>query len=278
MTQQELKVKLNTLKQNQVIEINGFVIKKLGTQWILKKGDYFKKTYEFLEIDLLVKKVIDSEVVQTKGKTSRSVKKANALAVKLEKKAKKAQKTSNVKLKEVRKVKQEDQKVKQPVQKVKQPVQVAPDKKVKVVVQQIVKQPKPFKRNRVFAEIIDLQVQAVAYFVWFVYFFTEELTKLLGDNALYAVIGTGVLALFTHVIYARQLGKKHRIANIFVGLLYLTLAFGALVFYYGPITHRAIDIADILPSLELAIQEPQAVALIAFMFVKWILLFFVNKK
>lgn len=63
MTRLEMKVKINSLKQGEQVSINGFDIKKLGTQWIVRKGDHIKKSFDLKTMDSAIEKILGEEVV-----------------------------------------------------------------------------------------------------------------------------------------------------------------------------------------------------------------------
>lgn len=257
MTKQELRIKLNSLKHGDQTSINGYDIKKLGTLWVVKKGDHIKKSFDASSIDSAVVKILGENQLAPITK-----KEKKAIQLKVKKELKIQKKTEKLL---VREAKLYDKKgVKQVVQ----------------IINQIKPEPqkKELKRNKVTLEGLDVFTQAVAYLTWFLYFFTEQLHTLLGNYDIFAAVGVGVLALLVHYVYSAQLGLTHRAVNILVGLIYIALVGAALVFYYGPLSHRAFDLNEVLPSLELAMQEPQSLSILSFMLVKWILLFFANKK
>lgn len=312
-----VKVELSRMKRGTEISINGYSIKKVGTTWNVKKGDFYNRSFTEDRLPKLIEKLetpIDPKQVKI---DNRKAKKANRLAAKLVSKNQKAvKKTQRLQAIAIKKEQQVNAKAAQKQQKLQARAskKVKPAKKAKAVkkgkasvkkvqvaqVAQVAKQAsvrlsqvgdvaaklsqdvqkveKAFKRNKLLAEFLNLVSQAVAYFMWFVFFFTEELDKVLGENALYAVIGSGVVAILVHLLYSRQLGKRHRVVNIFVGLIYLVLVSGAGILYYGPLSHQALDLNDLLPSLEIAVQQPEVISLVAFMFIKWVSLFVAVKK
>jgi hypothetical protein len=289
MTQQELRIKLNSLKHGDHISVNGYDIKKLGTLWVVKKGDHIKKSFDSSLMETAIVKILGENQL-----TPLTKKETRAIKLKLQQELKIQKKTEKVKAKEQklsqkkasRKKAEKVQKAKkagkvQKVDKVKKADKVQPVVKQVVPVIQEAKPVEPKKkiqRNKISFEGLDIITQAVAYLTWFLYFFTDQLETLLGDYTLYAVIGVGIVALLAHYFYSVQLGIKHRVANILVGIVYIALVGAALTFYYGPLTHTDIILNDVLPSLELAIQEPQSLSILSFMLIKWILLFFANKK
>lgn len=309
-----VKVELSRMKRGTEISINGYSIKKVGTTWNVKKGDFYNRSFTEDRLPKLIEKLetpIDPKQVKI---DNRKAKKANRLAAKLvsknQKAAKKTQKLQAIAIKKEQQVNAKAAKKQQKLQaraskkvkpakavkklkasvkkvQVAQVAQVAKQASVRLsqvgdvaakLSQDVQKVEKAFKRNKLLAEFLNLVSQAVAYFMWFVFFFTEELDKVLGENALYAVIGSGVVAILVHLLYSRQLGRRHRIVNIFVGLIYLVLVSGAGILYYGPLSHQALDLNDLLPSLEIAVQQPEVISLVAFMFIKWVSLFVAVKK
>lgn len=295
MTQQELRIKLNSLKHGDHISVNGYDIKKLGTLWVVKKGDHIKKSFDSSLMETAIVKILgENQLTPLTKKETRAIKLKLQQELKIQKKTEKVKakeqklsqkKASRKKVEKVQKV--QKAKKAEKLQKVQKVDKVKKADKVQPVVKQVVQviqeakpvEPKKkIQRNKISFEGLDIITQAVAYLTWFLYFFTDQLETLLGDYSLYAVIVVGIVALLAHYLYSVQLGIKHRVANILVGIVYIALVGAALTFYYGPLTHTDIVLNDVLPSLELAIQEPQSLSILSFMLIKWILLFFANKK
>ena len=140
------------------------------------------------------------------------------------------------------------------------------------------------KRNRFVLEILNLATEAFAGLAWFGYFFTQELSNLLGEYDIYAAIGAGVIAIVMNIIYVRQLGIRHRITNIVADLFAMGAVAGAATLFYGPISHqeviasRTLSFDQLVESFEIAAAQPEAISLFAFLGLQLLILLFVNKK
>lgn len=140
------------------------------------------------------------------------------------------------------------------------------------------------KRNSFILEVTNLVTEALAFLGWFGYFFTSELEKYLGEYSLITVIGVSVLALIINFFYVRQLGDRHRVVNIMTDLFELVAVAGLSTLWYGTLSFReviatkSISFDQVVESLELAIAQPEAISLFAFLGVQLLLLLFVNKK
>lgn len=58
MTRIELRSKINNLKHGQEASINGYDIKKLGTQWVLRKGDHIKKSFDLTTMEAALDRIL----------------------------------------------------------------------------------------------------------------------------------------------------------------------------------------------------------------------------
>ena len=235
MAQDNIRTKLGNLKKGTEITHNGYTIKKQGTNWIVKKGDFYNRSFTESQLGKLAEKLsspIQEQVVQVVGRAAR---KAQKLAKQLEAKA----------VKEAKK---------------------------------IAKGEMPFKRNKFLLEGFNIIVQSFAYLTWLVYYFTDLAQQYLGENALYVAIGVGIFAILTHLAYVRQLGKKHRILNSLVGFINILLVASALTLFYGPLTHTAIEVDQILPSVKEAFTHIESIVLTGFVTFKWISTLLINKK
>lgn len=264
MAQENIRTKLGRLKKGSKIDVNGYSITKQGTSWIVKKGDFFNRSFGEAQLTKLVEKLastIVEEPIQLKGKAA---KKAKSLAKKLEAKRLKEEKIAEKEtlaqaaLVEKQALKEEKQALKEE--------------------KRLAKLNRPFKRNGVLIEGFNILAQGSAYAAWFAYFFTDILNQYLGENAIFAVIGVAALALITHIAYAFQLGRKHRALNGFAGLFDLLLISAGLGVFYGGVDPMQITLEDIIPSLQVAFTQVESISLVAFVFVKWVLLSLVNKK
>lgn len=87
MTHESIKKQLNELKKGEIISINGFDIRKMGIQWHVRKGDHYKRSFDFMEIDMLIARILKTSanpvtVQETKG-SKREVRRKYKLARKL---------------------------------------------------------------------------------------------------------------------------------------------------------------------------------------------------
>lgn len=255
MTREEVRVTLTTMKQNEVVSLNGFEIKKKGTQWIAKKGDYFKRGYQFSDLDLLIDRLTAEEEGKKPRKQRRAEKKAKASE-------KKATKKSNHEAKKLEK--KAEKQSKKDARKNKR----AQKKKLR-------------KRNRFTVEVANLIFQGLAYFGLFLYYFTGIATKAigeysLGDYALYILAGLIVAALVSHVAYVRQLGKRHRTLNVILGVFEMLGFVAVAAFIYGPLTIETIswDVITwdvIVESVQLAFEQVKVIMVFSFVAVKWVI-------
>ena len=246
MPQENIRIKLGSLKRGSEISINGFNIKKQGNLWVVSKGDFFRRSYTEDQLGRLVERLSPNVEETTSKIKNKAIKRSKRLTKELETKAV-AQRST-----------------------VQRPVAQRPVSQVAVK--------KPFKRNRVLLEVIDLIVQATTYFAWFAFFFTDLMQQYVGNGALFVLIGLGAFALLFHVFYVRQLGKRHRILNAAVGFIDILLVVVALTLFYGPLTHNDLALDQVLPSLELAIAQIESITLVSFVTIKWILTLIINKK
>lgn len=247
MPQENLRVTLATMKKDSEVAMNGYTIKRKGTNWIVKKGDFYNRSFTEQQLNKLVEKLTSETITEVAGKVrKRDTRKANKLNKKLEVKQVREKKSSErLAIREERAYARAN---------------------------------RPFKRNKFLLEGLDLIVQGLAYLTWFAYFFTTIIQDHLGEGSIFAVIGILVLSLGVHITYVRQLGKRHRILNSVAGLTNMILAIAALSLYYGPLSHTVLEIEQVLPSLELAFNQVETISLVAFLFVKWVLTLIVNKK
>lgn len=259
MPQESLRSKIATLKQDSEVAINGYTIKRKGVNWIVTKGDFYRRSFTEQQLGKLVDK-LNSEViqeVQIKQVRSRAIRKANKLALQLEKKT--------VRELEIAKALAEKE--------------ARLDEKLAAREARIQERAnRPFRRNKFVLEVFNIIIQAAAYFAWFAYFFTNILEQHLGEYTLFVVLGLLGLSLVIYLLYVRQLGKRHRILNSITGFINLILVTAALSFYFGQLSFDSLAVEQLLPSLETAIAQIESISLIAFLFVKWVLTLIINKK
>lgn len=195
MTKDQIRIQLNSLKRNGVININGYDIRRTGIQWHVTKGDHFRRTYAYSQIDALINKIyVDEALLAAEPTRSR---RKNKDARQNERKAQKL-----IKNDEFRRVR------------------------------------KPIRRNKIGIEIVNVIAQVLFAVVWFAKFFPIGKLNLdfLGANAKYAVIGLAVVTFAIHLLYFRQLGRKHKIINIVWGFISLLGATVALLYFAYAIT------------------------------------------
>lgn len=248
MPQENIRIKLGSLKKDSELSINGFTIRKQGNLWVVKKGDFYSRSFSENELNKLAEK-LSAQVVQEvtqEPATMEQPRKAKRLAKKLQRK--------------------HDEEL----------ARLAHEKEV--AAKREARKNRPFRRNRPGLEFFDVLIQAVAYATWLAYFFTDIIQTYLAEKTPLAVVGVAFFALMFHIVYVRQLGRKHRIVNALTGFVNLLLAVAALTLYFGPISHTDLTLDQILPSLEITMQTIEAQSLIAFLFVKWVLTIFIKKK
>ncbi len=253
MAKENIRITLMTLKRGSETSINGFNIKKQGNLWVVSKGDFFHRSFNEEQIGKLVDKLSVSVEEPTVVEGRLKARKAARLARKLEAKA----------------AHEKD---------VAQKIAI---KETKVREKELAKQAKleePTKRNGLVLEGFNLIVQAVAYFSWFGYFFTDIVDRYLGVYGLWFLIGIASIALLIHVLYVRQLGKRHRILNMLVGFIDLVVVVSALSLLYGPLSHTEVLVDQIVPSLEIAFSKIESISLVSFMFFKWVTTIIIHKK
>ena len=140
------------------------------------------------------------------------------------------------------------------------------------------------KKNSFVWEILNVAAEAFAALAWFGYFFTQELSNLLGQYDVYAAIGAGVLALFVNIMYARQLGIRHRVVSFVTDLFEIGAVVGAATLFYGPLSHqeiiasKSISFDQVIESLEMAAVQPEAISVVAFLGIQLLILLIANKK
>lgn len=140
------------------------------------------------------------------------------------------------------------------------------------------------KRNSFVWEVINLATEAFAALAWFGYFFTQELSNLLGQYDIYAAIGVGVLALFVNIMYARQLGIRHRIVSFITDIFEIGAVVGVATLFYGPLSHqeviasRSINFDQVVESLKMAAAQPEAISIVVFLGIQLLILLIAHKK
>lgn len=277
-----IRATLGSLKRGEEVSLNGFTIKKVGVNWIVRKGDFFKKSYSEQELSALVEKLEGDAIEKVSRKVKKGYKKAKKLAAKLASKAKKETKKTakaNKKAKqaqEKRSKKQDNLQTKQANSRKKQGAKVA-----RKAAKKEARANKPYKRNKILLEIFNVLIQAIAYGTWYLYFFENDLlTSYLGEVTLYASVSVGALALITHLLYSLQLGKRHNISNLISGFVMIGLVVAGLMFLYSGIDFSAglPEINEVYTSAKEVFTDLQNYVLVSFMGVKWVLLFFSSSK
>jgi len=97
ITPEGIRVELNNMKQNETINVNGFSVRKRGSQWIAKKGEHFKRAYTHETLTVLVNSLSLVELTkrQTKKGNKRNLKAQKSVTSKAKKASRLAKKVSN---------------------------------------------------------------------------------------------------------------------------------------------------------------------------------------
>jgi len=248
------------MKRDSELTINGYSIKKQGNLWIAKKGDFYHRSFNEQQLGRLIEKLgADSAVIVPLVKAPVDLsKKAVRAARKLEAKSVKEKAVADkAKAKQLAK---------------EEAIAVKAEKKLA----------KQQKKNSVALEIFNLIAQSLAYFVWYLYFFTDKIAEYtesyIGDQSLWISLGIGLFALITHVLYVRQLGKKHRIATAISGFLMIIFVAAGLTYLNGGIVLSAITFDILLAELALTFTSLVNIVLISFMSIKWVLVLVTPKR
>jgi len=97
ITPEGIRSQLSNMKQNETINVNGFSVRKRGSQWIAKKGEHFKRAYTHETIATLVNSLSLVELTkrQTKKVAKKGVKAQKSETKSTKKSSKLAKKLSN---------------------------------------------------------------------------------------------------------------------------------------------------------------------------------------
>lgn len=137
------------------------------------------------------------------------------------------------------------------------------------------------KRNKVSAEIANIIIQLSAVVLWALFFFPTAKFNLnfMGNYQLFAVIGAGVIGLISHILYFRQLGKKHKITNTIWGFVLIAGLIAGSIFLKDVI-NNILNNNVIGDSILITIKNGAYASLMGFLVVKLIFsfVFLKNKK
>ena len=74
MTRIELRSQINNLKHGEEASINGYEIKRLGTQWVLTKGDHIKRSFDLRSMESALDRILGIGQVPYTRKEKRQAK------------------------------------------------------------------------------------------------------------------------------------------------------------------------------------------------------------
>ena len=137
------------------------------------------------------------------------------------------------------------------------------------------------KRNSVAIETTNIIIQLAAIAVWALYFFPAGKFHLnfAGKYQLLVIIGMSVIGLISHIIYFKQLGRKHKIINILWGFISIAGIITAS-FFLKDVINNILNTNVIGESILVTIKNTAIMSIMGYLLIKLILsfVFISNKK